>query len=185
MWKFSLFFIVALLFIPTSGCYAKGPWRGKVVDAETKQPIEGAAVVAVWIRETGTPAGTDTGFVDAAETLTDKTGDFEIPSKRFLSIIGIRHIKGPFFTFYKPGFSATPKWVTKMPYDKRTQSDYFEVQGASVELSEAITKEQRLEALHNAEFDLDYFRKAKLRKIFKLINEENKNLGFEGYKEEN
>ena len=86
MKRFALFLIFVVLLIPSTGCYAHGPWSGKVVDAETRKPIEGAAVVAVWIRETGTPAGTDTGFVDAAETATDKNGDFEIPSKLFYQL---------------------------------------------------------------------------------------------------
>ena len=31
--------------------YHDSPYKGKVVDAETNQPIEGAAVVAVWYLE--------------------------------------------------------------------------------------------------------------------------------------
>ena len=73
MKRFSLFFILAVVLIPASGCYAKGPWRGKVVDAETKQPIEGAAVVAVWETWTSTPAGTSDNYLAAEETLTCKS----------------------------------------------------------------------------------------------------------------
>lgn len=40
--------VIALCFVPITKCaYAKTFW-GKVIDAETKEPIEGAVVVAAW-----------------------------------------------------------------------------------------------------------------------------------------
>ncbi len=162
MKRFALFLIFVVLLIPSTGCYAKGPWQGKVIDAETKQPIEGAVVVAVWIRETGTPAGTDTGFVDAVETTTDKNGEFEISSKHFLSIIGIRYIKGPFLTIYKPGYGSF--------------SAYFP-QGIVIELPKLKTKEERERAAIDAEGSVAPPKKTP--ELMKLINSELKYLGNE------
>ncbi len=186
--RFILFLIFAVLLIPSTGCYAHGPWSGKVVDAETKQPIEGAAVVAVWIRETGTPAGTDTGFVDAAETLTDKNGEFEISSKRFLSIIGIRYIKGPFFTIYKPGYGSYPKYDplpgphAKIIAPHLTPSEYFQAQGTVVELPRLKTKEERLRTANDAEGSVGELGRApfkKTPKFLNLLNSELKDLGID------
>lgn len=79
-----LIFLV-ILFIGFSISYAElysgGPWRGRVIDADTKEPIEGAVVVAIWYREyDGHPAGTKSFLHDVRETLTDKGGQFEIPT---------------------------------------------------------------------------------------------------------
>lgn len=60
--------------------YSAGPWRGKVIDAETKQPIEGAVVALVWNRVYDCGVGRYPYFQEAREVLTDKTGSFEIPA---------------------------------------------------------------------------------------------------------
>lgn len=53
-----------------------GPFRGKIVDANTKEPIEGVVVLIEW-RKLHFFAGST--FIDAQETLTDKNGEFYIP----------------------------------------------------------------------------------------------------------
>ncbi len=55
-----------------------GPYRGKVIDAETQEPLEGVVVLGVWYREYPTPAGAVHKFYDAKETVTDKNGEFSI-----------------------------------------------------------------------------------------------------------
>lgn len=79
------FLFLAFLFISFSNSnaelYSGGPWRGRVIDANTKEPIEGAVVVAVWYREyDGFPDGSKTFPHDVKETLTNKDGQFEIPT---------------------------------------------------------------------------------------------------------
>lgn len=53
-----------------------GPLQGKVLDAETREPVEGVVVLIEW-RLIHFFAGST--FYDAQETLTDKNGDFYIP----------------------------------------------------------------------------------------------------------
>ena len=54
----SLSFLLMII-ISTFGCvYAvryDGPYRGKVIDAETLGPLEGVVVLGVWYREYPTP----------------------------------------------------------------------------------------------------------------------------------
>ena len=74
-----------LLSASLAGCghlvYPSGPYRGRVVDAETKQPLAGAAVLAVW-RWGGPGLGHPSeGFHDALEVLTDANGEFVVPRK--------------------------------------------------------------------------------------------------------
>jgi hypothetical protein len=74
-----------LLLIVTGGCgylmRYDGPYKGKVVDADTGKPIEGVVVLGEWYKETPTPAGAVSSYYDARETVTDKNGEFEIPGK--------------------------------------------------------------------------------------------------------
>jgi hypothetical protein len=75
--------ITAVVFstIFLASCYAAridGPYRGKVIDADTREPIEGVVVLGTWYREIVTPGGAVHNYYDAMETVTDKNGEFEI-----------------------------------------------------------------------------------------------------------
>ena len=59
----------------------EGDYKGRVVDAETGQPIPGVVVLGVWYSKTPTPAGSTSHFHDAKETVTDGKGEFTIPGK--------------------------------------------------------------------------------------------------------
>ena len=56
----------------------RGPFEGRVLDAETRQPIEGAVVFVRWVKR---HMGSRATFYDAAEVLTDEKGEFYIPKK--------------------------------------------------------------------------------------------------------
>lgn len=77
--------------------YSAGPWRGVVLDADTKEPIEGAVVAAIWQRAYDSGLGSYTIFQQAEEALTDKAGRFEIPAyteKRGKSFWRTQDLKG-------------------------------------------------------------------------------------------
>lgn len=59
-----------------------GPFEGKVVNADTKEPIEGAVVFISWDQRHFFSGSTP---VDAQETLTDKNGDFYLPGIRIIN----------------------------------------------------------------------------------------------------
>lgn len=79
--KILLLSILILLF--NAGCiYAvryDGTYKGKVIDADTGQSLEGVVVLGVWYTVLPTVAGGVSSYYDAKETLTDKNGEFEIP----------------------------------------------------------------------------------------------------------
>jgi len=97
------------LLLVAAGCghllYADGPYRGRVVEPETKRPIEGAAVLAVWWKEAPAPHPIITVY-DAQETLTDKDGNFRIPGIIGGSLNPLAKIREPQFTIFKPGYEA-------------------------------------------------------------------------------
>lgn len=83
-----------------------GPFRGQVVDRETGQPIEGAAVVAVWNGVHGYGLVHDSEyFIEAKETVTDADGRFEIPLYVRLSIDPLSIFEEPLFTIFRPGYT--------------------------------------------------------------------------------
>ena len=57
-----------------------GPFRGRVVDADTGSAIQGAHVMVLWVREPPSLHLTQR-FYDAQETTTDREGRFEIPRR--------------------------------------------------------------------------------------------------------
>lgn len=70
---------VAMLFNFGSSTEAMAQtYRGKVVDAETGQPLEGAVFVIVWSKKTAFSMNGSTSFHSAKETLTDAKGEFSV-----------------------------------------------------------------------------------------------------------
>ena len=114
--KFLAVFLIAAIPITLIGNSAFAGWiifhkpafRGKVIDAETKEPIESAVVVAVYQKYVyGIGTGGYQSVVKVKETLTDKNGKFFFSS--FTTIIH------PFskedylrFIIYKPGYGSMP-----------------------------------------------------------------------------
>ncbi len=87
------------LCILTSGCVQyivryDGPYEGKIVNAETRAPIEGVVVLGVWFKEASTVAGAVSSYYDASETVTDAKGDFRISGKglKILSDVGVMNV---------------------------------------------------------------------------------------------
>ena len=89
MKKTLIFFISAVvLFInctPSNAgwlIYHKPEFKGKVIDAETKEPIEGAVVVVVYNKHSllSGPGGGYSSVIKVKEALTDQNGEFHFPS---------------------------------------------------------------------------------------------------------
>ncbi len=85
--------------------FYESAFKGKVIDAETKEPIEGAVVAAIYA--VGIFAIIDSGSarVDVQETLTDSNGEYNIPSNFFLH--WPLSLGSPTtFIIFKPGYGA-------------------------------------------------------------------------------
>jgi hypothetical protein len=95
--------------------YHKPEFRGRVIDAETKELIEGAVVVVVYYkwRIIGHLGGGNVKPLDARETLTDSRGEFYFPSYTAFTP-GSREFYASFI-IYKPGFMyfSSPYFRTK------------------------------------------------------------------------
>lgn len=122
--------MVSLLMAGQSALAADKTYQGKVIDTETKEPIEGAVVVAIWRETRGTIAGPDTRFKDAKESLTDKNGEWSIVGPEgyedkvipgLFHIMGVFVTKHPEFIIYKPGYRTRglPGGFEAYPYIDR------------------------------------------------------------------
>jgi len=80
MRTFTLILLTALLALALSGCLYPvrydGPYLGRVIDEETREPIEGVVVLGTWDIFHNNLAGGNHTFYDARETVTDKKGEF-------------------------------------------------------------------------------------------------------------
>lgn len=74
-----IFFMLAVLLQGCSNHYSAQPIEAWVVDADTKQPIEGVIVAARWELEYGMEGGY-ASLLNILETETDKNGRFYFPA---------------------------------------------------------------------------------------------------------
>lgn len=87
--------------------FHKPAFQGKVIDAEAKEPIEGAVAVAVYTKKTIGIAESYTVIIDVKETLTDKHGEFHFPSYTTITQpLSWEYVTD--FIIYKPGYGNFP-----------------------------------------------------------------------------
>ncbi len=154
--------------------YYLSSFEGKVIDGATKQPIEGAVVLAVYYRSTTTIAGSNHYPFDAQETLTDKKGEFKIPSKTVQSeeVSGKPKAK---IIIFKPGYGAFPEHrLTKAVGENKSWPP--PEKHVVYELSELKTREERKENVVyiRRHTEIPYSRR---NNYWEIINEERSNLG--------
>ena len=137
MKKILLLLIGILILISGCICYVcyDGPYKGRVADSETGEPIEGAVVLAVWRTNYPTGAGGISKYNDAQETVTDKDGAFKLQGKGFmvLSTVELSSI-----SFFKAGYSFydTSNW-------KNIKRYYWKDGRAFIPLKKWTMKERR------------------------------------------
>lgn len=168
--------------------YSDGPWMGRVIDAETKEPIEGAVVLAVWNKVYASPTGRQHYFFEAKEVLTDKDGKFFIPKFSALNFLPIiRSIEGPEFTIFKPGYTSFPgpgynyfhKYFPRSPLrvDLITLRELFK-KNITIELLKLKNKEERIDVLPSISSPFSG-NENKKKNFIRLINVERVYLGLD------
>jgi len=87
--------------------YWDGPYRGQVVDADTADPIEGAAVAGIWDFEY-IYIKSFSGFANAKETVTDEDGKFWLPVIFAFSPWPFTVLDRMDLVVFKPGYDSHP-----------------------------------------------------------------------------
>ena len=78
-----------------------GPYEGRVIDQDTRQPILGAVVHGTWVKANFGPGGVTSTYYDSREVLTDANGDFSIPGQGVLIFSNVEEMM---FTIFKAGY---------------------------------------------------------------------------------
>ena len=188
--KFTVVLFFTLLLFSTSSYAAT--FKGRVIDADTKEPIEGAVVVASWHESTATIAGGSSRFKDVKETLTNKNGEWRIRGPKgdrfiaqvFAMIPGIYYTEAPEFIIFKPGYCSyragfgIKACKEKMKVYNFTNSDNI---GEVVELPKLTRREDRLRAvgISPSLMNGDEEMLKKIKEFIRLKNEERNYLGLE------
>lgn len=164
------FFLTSILIFNTSISHAgwliyhKPEFKGKVIDAESKEPIEGVVVVAIYKSHPiiSGPGGGSSSIINIKEVLTDKNGEFHIPSYT-TTIQPLSKEDNVDFIIYKPGYGSHPgEQVYPFNYfgpeytftkelgskeEKHRGSNTIIVIHGIVELPRLKTREERLRAM--------------------------------------
>jgi hypothetical protein len=174
--------------------YSKPEFRGRVIDAETRQPIEGAVVVVAYGKwEVGGPGGGSTRTFDAKETLTDKNGEFFFPS--YTTIIGpFSRTSSADFIIFKPGYRAISR-SEGIEGIKVSDEKYFAIDKDMIGKEGEIKYIDDWETLRTYEGPLGIvelkrgehdpltptdYRSEKLPLLFKALNEDRRSRGYKG-----
>lgn len=176
-------------------------FKGRVIDAETKEPIEGAVVVAKWLKERATIAGPSSELKDVKETLTDKNGEWVIKGPKgswggditaiFTFLTGIYYTKPPEFIIFKPGYCSWPAGfgIDACKGKIKIEGDVMSAKGEMVELPKLKNREDRMKSftlgpIYPPSDDpkiIKEFLKKQLE-FLRLVDEECRNLGLSEYK---
>jgi hypothetical protein len=118
----------------------QGQYQGRVVDAATKAPIEGAVVAVIWLTNPWIYIDAVGAFHEAREGLTDSEGRFSIdatPRRNWNPFRGIRN--QPEIIVFKPGYGGYPdmygtvSWPDRKPI-RAIEEPLQERKPATVEL---------------------------------------------------
>jgi len=178
-----LFIIVLALTMFTLPAMAAGPWKGQIIDIETKEPLGGAVVVAYWYRVWRTPAGGIPDLYEIREVLTNNEGKFEIPSYSPINLLPIlSYIRGPEFTIFKPGYLSLSgrhleEKVIEEPKEFKRNGKIYRLAPSVIELPKLKMREERKANIPSLPSWDEYLENQK--NLIRLINEEEKILGLQ------
>jgi len=122
----------------------RGPYRGQVIDADTKAPLAGAVVVAMWTRDRVYPLHSVNERYAVREVLTDADGRFVLDAKDVEEGAPSR-TRHPEFRIFTPGYGAFPRYQRS---PRGFTGGIFWGSGAIVELPPLESRQDRIDNLY-------------------------------------
>lgn len=166
--------------VSCAGSKEFGPYKGKVVDKETKAPIEGAVVFLRFFVLGSSIGGAVSYYADAVEVLTDSKGEFIIPKSKLRSYKPFREWKPHgHVIIFKPGYGVYP-WHKKSKATPRIKPDWTLPIDSyiKIELPKLKNIEERRRNLSYAEaYNPMKIPVKKQKEILRLTNSESEKLG--------
>lgn len=102
--------------LPIADALAEGPYRGRVIDAETREPLVGAVVVIYWTRDApGIGHGPVESFLGSEEALTDHRGEFIVGKNPPSNWIPLTWRGLPDLVIFQPGYRYFPRHFATTP----------------------------------------------------------------------
>ena len=166
--------LCGVVFINPLVGYRLSSFEGKVIDADTKEPISGAVVLAVYYKTVYTVAGSNSYITDGQETLTDESGEFRIPEVKVRSMSKRGSPRGKLIIF-KPGYGVFPDHKQSNAVDVNKSwppPNEFIV----CELPELKTEKDRKANIHIRSYHEIPYQKSMF--YMKMLNEERTNLSY-------
>lgn len=143
----AIFLAMAACSVPVPRVIVAAPFKGKVIDAETKKPLVGAVVLVDWNLEApGIAHGPIERFLAAEETLTGDEGEFVIGKWSPQATIPGTWVGDPHFVIYSPGYGPYPMHGVP-PVKKRGYAAFLkalQTDGVTFELPPLKTRKERL-----------------------------------------
>jgi hypothetical protein len=156
----------------------RGPYRGQVIDADTKAPLVGAIVVAMWTRDRVYPFHSVNERYAVRETVTGPDGSFVLDAKDIEEGAPRRTLK-PDFTIFLPGYGSFPRYQ-KAPTG--FLGDLFEREGTTVHLPRLETRSDRVDTLRSVDpYSMTDNPFNEIPRHTELFNRERSALGLEPY----
>lgn len=171
--------LLPLVLLGVSGCavvHHYSPYLGKVVDVDTGEPIEGAAVLAIYYTQSYGLGGSGSDFLDAQETITNKSGEFKVSSLTSLTFRPLQTFEPwAWITVYKPGYAGYG-CLWRHEKVEPSRRPFPPNNHIIVKLPELKTKEERLKYVNCNPYNVP---KKKYPSLLRLINSENFCLGID------
>jgi hypothetical protein len=173
--------------LPIADACADGPYRGRVIDAETKEPLAGAVVLVYWIRNApGIGHGPAQSFLGAEEALTDDRGEFIVGENPPSNWIPFTWRSLPKFIIFQPGYGYFPRHFATMPPLPPTGFEgllkIMEERPVVFELPRLTSREELVDALYL--LPPRTIPPDKIPKLTRLLNVEARQLGLSPRPEE-
>ena len=154
------------------------PYRGLILDSDTKAPLAGAVVVAMWVRERVYPFQVNTEHYAVRETVTDAEGRFVMEVKD-IEAGAPRRTRKPEFLVFLPAYGSFPNGYTA---PRGFLAELFEGEGTTMEIPRLTDRQQRLNVLGGASpHNFSKTPGRDLPHLMKAVNAERVSLGFSPY----
>lgn len=156
----------------------RGPYTGRVIDAETKAPLAGAVFTARWLRDRIYPLHIATEPYAVRETVTDADGRFLLDA-RDIEEGAPRRTRRPEFMIFLPGYGLFPRYHTA---PQGFLGGIFEGAGATVELPSLKSRQDRRRQLMGIDpYGLSETPFKDLPQLMQRVNDESLAIGVDPY----